>query len=170
MRWCRPTRMRPLMSAATMDHPTQVNLRPAPHSVSIQRQATPMVHPWGPGPTLLMTTHFPRQDPLQGPTHPETRNSSGPEPLPIPKLTSPPQARPFSSASINTRSWAGSDPWWLRQERAPPTASIVVWRFLEIPGIPRLSTLAHLDPTTSVAGPSPGSRGDGAHVLPALRP
>lgn len=120
------------MSAATMDHPTQVNLRPAPPSVSIQRQATPMVHPWGPGPTLLMTTDFPRQDPLQGPTHPETRNSSGPEPLHIPKLTSPPQARPFS-ASINTRSWAGSDPWWLRQEQAPPTASGVVWRFLEIP-------------------------------------
>lgn len=52
--------------------------------------------PFGPlsrtSPTFLVTTNIPRQDPPQGPPHPEARNSSGSEPHPTPELASSLQA------------------------------------------------------------------------------
>uniref|UniRef100_A0A452TZL6 Pleckstrin homology domain containing B1 n=1 Tax=Ursus maritimus TaxID=29073 RepID=A0A452TZL6_URSMA len=54
-----------------------------------------------PGPTLVVTTDFPRRDPPLGPSHPETRNTSwtsGP-PHSV-QLTSPLRAGPFSLAVL----------------------------------------------------------------------
>lgn len=91
MRWYPPTRTKPHISAATTDRPTQVSLLPG----------LPPSPDTAPGPTLVVTTDFPRRDPPLGPPHPETRNTSwtsGP-PHSI-QLTSPLRAGPFSLAVL----------------------------------------------------------------------
>ena len=136
MRWCHPTRTRPRMSAATMDRPTQVSLRPAlapayipTHGLSVGIRLPPF------------SDHiFSQGDPLQGPPHPINQNSSG--------IRAPPHSRanlfsrpaPIRWLPSNTRSWVGSDPWWLILERRPlltpgsssweGPSSAVVQRFL----------------------------------------